>query len=420
MVGPALPRVTSSDGLAQEEHHGEKSRWHGGPTRGTPHYHARQEHAKSYTRGGDPGKRNVQRSTKGADHRVGGTPDVTGRVNLPSSTVSSGHSYSQSNLDRFLDETTPRVRTHTFPKSSLRDFSQKRCCNPEVAPYFNLGDLWDSFDEWSAYGAGVHLTLNGDESVVQYYVPYLSAIQLYTVPSRRPDWPAGFRHRGSDSDTASDASSSDGESEKSFRGYKGAESPPPNLGGSLGNGSMLECKTYMNDNDEEVEVWSYFEKSPPYTRLPLVDKIADLSRDFKHGQNPLRTLRSLDLLPNSWLSVAWYPIYRIPTGPTLRDLAACFLTFYPLSTSLQPGDGTLRQSGLSNVCIMPTSCSLDPQPLRAFGLASYKLKGAVWSSTPEKRLATSLQHNADEHLKHLRVEHPDYNYFTSHTIPTRC
>ena len=116
MVGPALPRVTSSDGLAQEEHHGEKSRWHGGPTRGTPHYHARQEHAKSYTRGGDPGKRNVQRSTKGADHRVGGTPDVTGRVNLPSSTVSSGHSYSQSNLDRFLDETTPRVRTHTFPK----------------------------------------------------------------------------------------------------------------------------------------------------------------------------------------------------------------------------------------------------------------------------------------------------------------
>jgi hypothetical protein len=81
------------------------------------------------------------------------------------------------------------------------------------------------------------------------------------------------RHRGSDSDTGSEASCSDGESEKSFRGYKGIESPPPNLGGSLGNNPMLECKTYMNDNDEEVEVWSYFEKSPPYTRLPLVDKV---------------------------------------------------------------------------------------------------------------------------------------------------
>lgn len=116
MVGPALPRVTSSEGLAQEEHHGEKPRWHGGPTRGTPQFHSRQEHAKYYPRGGDPGKRNVQRNTKGADHRVGGAPDVTGRVNLPSSTVSSNHSISQSNLDRFLDETTPRVRTHTFPK----------------------------------------------------------------------------------------------------------------------------------------------------------------------------------------------------------------------------------------------------------------------------------------------------------------
>ena len=82
-----------------------------------------------------------------------------------------------------------------------------------------------------------------------------------------------YRHRGSDSDTGSEASSSDGESEKSFRVYEGADSPPASLGGSLGNGSMLECKTYTNDNDEEVEVWSYFEKSPPYTRLPLVDKV---------------------------------------------------------------------------------------------------------------------------------------------------
>ena len=33
--------------------------------------------------------------------------------------------------------------------------------------------------EWSAYGAGVPLVLDQRQSVVQYYVPYLSAIQLY-------------------------------------------------------------------------------------------------------------------------------------------------------------------------------------------------------------------------------------------------
>lgn len=46
-------------------------------------------------------------------------------------------------------------------------------------PYFVLGDLWESFKEWSAYGAGVPLILNDSDSVVQYYVPYLSGIQIY-------------------------------------------------------------------------------------------------------------------------------------------------------------------------------------------------------------------------------------------------
>jgi hypothetical protein len=54
----------------------------------------------------------------------------------------------------------------------------------DSGPYFCLGDLWEFFREWSAYGAGVPLVLNGSDSVIQYYVPYLSAIQLYADPSR--------------------------------------------------------------------------------------------------------------------------------------------------------------------------------------------------------------------------------------------
>ena len=54
----------------------------------------------------------------------------------------------------------------------------------EFRSYFVLGDLWESFKEWSAYGAGVPLLLNGSDSVVQYYVPYLSGIQLYIDPSK--------------------------------------------------------------------------------------------------------------------------------------------------------------------------------------------------------------------------------------------
>lgn len=46
--------------------------------------------------------------------------------------------------------------------------------------FFTLGDLWDAFRECSAYGTAVPIVLNGcGDGIVQYYVPYLSAIQLY-------------------------------------------------------------------------------------------------------------------------------------------------------------------------------------------------------------------------------------------------
>lgn len=56
---------------------------------------------------------------------------------------------------------------------------ERRTFDVESQPYFVLGDLWESFQEWSVYGAGVPLVLNESDSVVQYYVPYLSGIQIY-------------------------------------------------------------------------------------------------------------------------------------------------------------------------------------------------------------------------------------------------
>lgn len=70
-------------------------------------------------------------------------------------------------------------------QTTMRDW---RTCDIEFQPYFILNDLWESFKEWSAYGAGVPLVLNGGDSVVQYYVPYLSGIQIYGEASAmRPD-----------------------------------------------------------------------------------------------------------------------------------------------------------------------------------------------------------------------------------------
>lgn len=51
----------------------------------------------------------------------------------------------------------------------------------------------------------------------------------------------------------------------------------------------------------------------------------------------------------------------------------------------------------------------------AFALASYKFKSSLWTPTEgrEKQLTTSLLQAADDWLRLLRVDHPDYKFFVS-------
>ncbi|CAA3010815.1 Hypothetical predicted protein [Olea europaea subsp. europaea] len=80
-----------------------------------------------------------------------------------------GAAPSKTNLDRFLKYTTPAVVAQCYPETSVRGWRNR---DSEFHPYFVLGDLWDSFREWSVYGAEVPLLLNGNDYAVQYYVPY--------------------------------------------------------------------------------------------------------------------------------------------------------------------------------------------------------------------------------------------------------
>ncbi|KAL8200404.1 hypothetical protein R6Q57_011743 [Mikania cordata] len=52
----------------------------------------------------------------------------------------------------------------------------------EDVEFFTFCDLWGCFDEWSAYGTGVPIKVTEaeDETIIQYYVLYLSAIQIFT------------------------------------------------------------------------------------------------------------------------------------------------------------------------------------------------------------------------------------------------
>ncbi|XP_024024988.1 uncharacterized protein LOC21388361 [Morus notabilis] len=330
-----------------------------------------------------------------------------------------------SNLDRFLEYTTPLVSAQYFPKTSVR---QWRTREPELHPYFVLGDLWESFKEWSAYGAGVPFLLNRSDSVMQYYVPYLSGIQLYVDPSK--PFPT-LRKPGDESDAESSReTTSDGSSEYGAeKGFNNAvhgawsrnNTTEPNIYGWKGVSS--KSKPSMGSSSDESEtcnppgrlVFEYLERDPPYSREPLADKISVLASQFPE----LRTYRSCDLLPSSWISVSWYPIYRIPTGPTLQNLEACFLTFHSLSTPFQ-GSSTdwLHFKGARPREVHHARSKLS---LPIFGLASYKFKVSFWNTNgvDECQKSNSLLRAADNWLRLLQVNHPDYSFFASHHLPRR-
>ncbi|KAH9329381.1 hypothetical protein KI387_001489, partial [Taxus chinensis] len=315
-----------------------------------------------------------------------------------------------SNLQCFLDCTTPRLTAHYLPKACLPDFLSNKWWQPnsqeEYAEYFNLGELWDRYDEWSAYGAGVPVVLNNGETVVQYYVPYLSALQIYTandirssanLRNVRDESDGDFELRDSSSDSCSDSESGNfSERSLSFR----SESCNSSERSGLWDAASEDSSALGHDN-----VWhlrdrlgylclEYFERAVPNARVPLMEKVNQLAREFPE----LMSLKSIDLSPASWMSVAWYPIYHIPTGRTLRDLSACFLTYHTLSISFQENeigeDNVRTELGKSKECI-----SLPP-----FGLSTYKLQGSLWTSAGcvDQQQITSLFSSADSWLKQLR------------------
>ncbi|XP_009770898.1 uncharacterized protein LOC107759236 [Nicotiana tabacum] len=302
----------------------------------------------------------------------------------------------QSNLDSFLNCTTPLVPSQFLAKSETRNLN--RLWHPkekEEIEYFTLADLWNCYDEWSAYGAGVPIKLDSGETLVQYYVPYLSAIQIFTSSSSvsilRVENESVWETRDSFSDSLSDES----ESEKLSR-WDGCSSDE----GLFDQDSNLQMNGRLG-----YLYYQYFERSSPYGRVPLVDKISSLAE--RHPG--LMSLRSVDLSPASWMSVAWYPIYHIPMGKTIKDLSTCFLTFHTLSSSFQDMDledsmekGIRKGNGGETI------------PLSPFGLATYKMQGNVWisdrSGRDQERLV-SLLSVADSWLKQLGVQHHDFNYF---------
>ncbi|KAL8196119.1 hypothetical protein R6Q57_025119 [Mikania cordata] len=182
-----------------------------------------------------------------------------------------------SNLESFLHSVTPIIKHASLSLNNEH--------------MIKLQDIWEIYDEWSSCGVGIPVLLESGEMIVQYYVPCLSAIQIF-----------------------------------------------------IKNYTSNSSNDYHN-YDHHLYV-QYYESCSPYLRLPFLDKIIELSQQYPG----LLTFYINDISPASWMSVAWYPTCHIPsTVYRTKDLSTCFLTFHALSYSYQD---YINEEGVEGGCML--------------------------------------------------------------------
>ncbi|KAL4448173.1 hypothetical protein ABPG75_005392 [Micractinium tetrahymenae] len=191
-------------------------------------------------------------------------------------------------LERFLQAATPQV---VPPPSGLQDLT--------------LADLWRWYEGPSTVGCEV-ATIGGPRGpATAYYLPYLSAVQLFV--------PATANDEAAVAAAVAAAAAQPGD------GSPGSGQPPPQL------------LSYPNGLDSWPErmrpAVQWGEAANMRDRVPLHSRLLDLCGQGGE-EHPLMATRIADLHPFSWFAVAWYPLYCVPEAP----LSARFLTFHTLAS----------------------------------------------------------------------------------------
>lgn len=188
-------------------------------------------------------------------------------------------------------------------------------------------------------------------------------------------------------------------------------------------------------SDPKKVIYEFYETVGPHQRDPLTSRIEQLAEECPD----LLSLDSSSIHPASWMSIAWYPIYSIPSnGQRISDLGACFLTFHSLalpsrqsgpwqgSTGSQPTPPAVstqqstaafearRKQATSN--LSNSSCpSKSPQHvefLRPFGFMPYKMSGWCWQDRGHLHsLHNSMMAAAAGWVERRGVSHPDMDFF---------
>ncbi|KAK8360150.1 hypothetical protein V6Z12_A04G143200 [Gossypium hirsutum] len=160
---------------------------------------------------------------------------------------------------------------------------------------FKLSEVWESYSEWSAYGVAVPILLNNGDRVVQYYSPTLSALQLYTSTLIDDKlWGKDKNDKTSSNDNRSC------------------------LGSNVAKNDDNSCNIQTTADRCGYLYCQYDETTTPYDRVPFTEKIKELGKHYPG----LINLHCMNLSLYSWIAVAWYPVYQIPTAINVKELCS--------------------------------------------------------------------------------------------------
>lgn len=266
-------------------------------------------------------------------------------------------------------------------------------CRHEI-PNVSLKNLWQWYEKHGNYGLEVKAEdyRNARRCGMDhfefraYFVPYLSAIQLFKDQRIHPIRNDNRTLESMEVDRKMNKVSESSPNVE-LHSIFSVLVPQPVVedsssllqkGGLSDSGSSSECSNgdlhHLPDefelSDDMELLFEYFESEQPQRRRPLFETIQELvsgdgpPTNCRSYGDPsiLHTVSLHDLHPHSWFSVAWYPIYRIPDG----NLRAAFLTYHSLGHFIHT-EQSLKACSV-DVCMV--------SPI--IGLHSYNTQGECW------------------------------------------
>ncbi|KAK8969182.1 hypothetical protein KSP40_PGU016387 [Platanthera guangdongensis] len=283
-------------------------------------------------------------------------------------------------FEKVLHSASPLIETDCFDMCNICFKNQiiGDSLSSLQVPNISLKSLWQWYEKPGSYGLEVKVddlysnrSRTGLSKFCAYFVPYLSAVQLFAQSGSPSHHPNNEIEEGLVGTCEACKTSKSITSLASLPIFsKLLPQPHKKDKGLPSSGKREEFNSSICSKQIADElIFEYFDSDQPQHRRPLFNMIQEMIRGdslsschFFGDPSKLGSLKLKELHPASWYAVAWYPIYRIPDG----SFRAAFLTYHSFGHFVSRSSSSTTKGCITSV--------LSP----VVGLQSYNAQGECW------------------------------------------